>query len=101
IEVQRLIEEHRSELKADVREETQLEATLNNAIGQETESRRARGQDLPPPEFNRQELKRLEQNSISLRDSQMLKRAQSALEIHWGRTPDGDEAIASRALGRA
>jgi len=99
-EVQHLIEEHRSELKAEVREERQLEATLNNAIRQETQSRLARGQDLPPPEFNTQELKRLEQNSITLRDSHLLQTAQSAME-HSGQTPAGNETILSRALGRA
>jgi conjugative relaxase-like TrwC/TraI family protein len=101
IEVQHLIEEHRAELKAEVHEERQLGATLNNAIRQETELRPTRAQDLPPPEFNRQELKRIEQNSMTLRDSQLLKTAQSAMELRSGHTPDGDETILSRALGRA
>src|SRR6266542_84637 len=101
VEVQHFIEEHRSELKADVRAESRLLATLNNVIEPETELRLARGQDLPRPEFNSQELKRLEENSITLRDPQMLQMAQSAMELHFGSTRDAVAKISSRAVGRA
>ena len=100
-EICRLIEERRSELEDNVREVSRLSATLNNAVEHETGLRLAHSQDLPRPEFNSPELIRLEENSITLRDPQTLQMAQSAMILHYGHIPNGNQQLASRALGRA
>jgi conjugative relaxase-like TrwC/TraI family protein len=100
-EVYRLIEDHRLDLKETVREERRLATTLSNATQEEVRSRMGRGQDLPSPEFNNQELKRLEENSIALRDPQLLQMAQSAMELQGSQEREGQVQIALRAIGRS
>ncbi|MBA3568199.1 MAG: hypothetical protein H0W28_02465 [Pyrinomonadaceae bacterium] len=84
-----------------MRDERQLARTLDRAGEQETGLRLARGQDLPCAEFNGSELKRLEENAITLRDPQMLQIAQREIESHYGQTLNGSEKLVARAAGRA
>jgi len=100
-EVYRLIDDHRLGLKEKVREESRLAGSLNNAIQDEARCRIARTEDSPGSEFNRQELKRLEENSISLRDPQMLTMAQSAMNSHEKNERNLYGQLAARALGRS
>jgi hypothetical protein len=100
-EVKISIEEQRAELIENVRQEENLMKAIDRATKQETGLRFDRGQELQPPEFSPQELKRLELNSITLRDSQMLGTAQGAMEVHSGHISGSQSTIASRALGRA
>ena len=100
-EVQRLIQEHRTELTETVQSEKQLAHALNRSVEHETEKRIELKQDLPSPQFNSRELTRLEENSIRLRDPALLRLAQQEMEVHFGETDLGREKLASRAIGRA
>jgi hypothetical protein len=100
-EVYHLIEAHRVELKESVREEGKLVATLNTATEEEMRARVARGEALPDPEFNSQELSRLEENSITLRDPNMLQMTQNAMDLQYQTSPNLYGQIAARAIGRS
>lgn len=100
-EVQRLIDERRTELKNNVLKESQLERVLNRSIEVETATPVKRGQPLPKPEFNLHELKTLEENAITLRNPKMLRLAEREMNLHLGQTLQGREQLAARALGRA
>jgi len=100
-EVERLIAERQSKLRQTVRTETQLSEVLNRSVDRETELRVARGQELPSAQFNMQELRRLEENSITLHDRQMLGLTQREMESYLSQTPVGREKLAARAVGRS
>lgn len=100
-EVHRLIEEHRLDLKETVREEAQLATTLNSAAQEELRSRLVRGQELPGPEFNSQELKHLEENSITLHDPQTLKMAQRTMDSNYLDKHERLDQFAARVIGRS
>jgi conjugative relaxase-like TrwC/TraI family protein len=100
-EVKRLIEEHRAELEDSLRDERHITGTLERSVERETELRIVRGQELPRSEFNGSELKRLEENAITLRDPTLLFTAQREMESHHGQTQAGVEKLAERAAGRA
>jgi hypothetical protein len=100
-EVERLIAEHHSELNETLRTETQLAHALSRSVERETELSLERKQKPPSAHFNIQELKRLEENSIALRDPEMLRFTQQEIESQLGQTQLGLEKLAARALGRA
>lgn len=100
-EVKGLIEEHRTELVDNLRDERNITRRIDRAVEQETGLRLARGQELPSAEFNGSELKRLEESAITLRDPEMLLTAQRGMESHYGQTETGREKLAARASGRA
>jgi conjugative relaxase-like TrwC/TraI family protein len=100
-EVHRLIGERRLDLRETLREDGRLASTLNNAIQEEVHTRIARGQDLASPEFSSQELKLLEENSIALRDPQMLNTVQSELELQPHAGSKRNQQILARAIGRS
>lgn len=100
-EVERLIAEHWTELTDAGRTEAQLAKVLSRSLERQTDQRVEKGQLLPPAQFNIQELKRLEENSITLRDSQTLRLAQREMESYAGQRQAGYENLTARAIGRA
>jgi conjugative relaxase-like TrwC/TraI family protein len=96
-----LIDVHRAELKENMQDEMRLAQALNRAVEQEARLRLAQGRESRPPEFNGQELERLEENAISQRNPQLLLTAQREMEKHYGQTETGRENLVVRSAGRA
>lgn len=95
--VSEFIDERREMLRDSVQQETQSARTLNGAVSREMELNFKHGEESPQPEFNEQELDRLEENAATLRDPQMLKAAQNYLDREYGQKPEGIEKMAARA----
>jgi conjugative relaxase-like TrwC/TraI family protein len=91
--VTEFIEERREVLRGNVEQEKQSARTLNNALAVEVDLHLNAGQEIPQPEFSAQELDRLEENAITLRDSHMRKTVQNYLEQHYGEKQQGIEKI--------
>jgi conjugative relaxase-like TrwC/TraI family protein len=100
-EVTRLIDEHRVDLQQAVRRERQMAHALNRSLDKENNLRSDQATQLLFPQFNVQELKHLEENSITLRDTQMLRLAEREMESHFAQTEVVREQLAARAAGRA
>jgi conjugative relaxase-like TrwC/TraI family protein len=101
VEVTSRIDEHRGELKETVRDGHRMAQALNRSLEQETGLRVNRELELPLPQFNTQELKQLEENSITLCDPQMLRSADREMKSSLGQTEVVRGQLAARALGRA
>jgi conjugative relaxase-like TrwC/TraI family protein len=97
--VTEFIEARREVLRGNVEQQKQSARTLNNALAVEIDLHLNAGKEIPQPEFNAQELDRLEENTTKLRDSQMLKTVQNYFEQHYGETQQGIEKITAR-VGR-
>lgn len=95
--VTEFIEARREVLRGNGEQEKQAARTLNNALAVEIDLHVNAGKEIPQPEFNAQELDRLEENTTKLRDSQLLKTVQNYLEQHYGETQQGIEKITARA----
>ncbi len=100
-DVERLIAERQSQLRETVRTETQLSEVLNQSVERETELRAASGQEIPAAQFNLQELRRLEENSITMHDRQMLRLTQREMESYFSQNQGGRDNLAARTLGRS
>lgn len=86
------IDERRGELRLEVDEARTLAGILGAAYTRETASRSSDGRVMPPPQFTREELARIEANAEATRDAGLLKRLDE-FETHT-LTPE-------RRLGRA
>ncbi len=86
------IDEHKGELRLEVDEARKLAEVLGAAYEREAASRSGDGRLMPPPQFTREELTRIEANAEITRDAGMLKRLDE-FEKH-SLTPE-------RRLGRA
>ncbi|HEY6803728.1 MAG TPA: AAA family ATPase [Pyrinomonadaceae bacterium] len=100
-EVLRLIEEHRLDLKKTAAEEKCLSRTLDQSLEREVALRLEHRPELPSPQLNAQEIKRLDDNSVALRDKQMLHLVDESLESQFGQTQVARKNLAARAIGRA